>query len=79
MQTGDTDADGISISANSVDVPTGASITDKAGNNAVVTHAGLPAQADHTVSTEYAAVPALARRPTRGPKPRWSPTAAWLS
>ena len=51
VQAGDADADGISIAANSLDVPTGASIKDKAGNNAVVTHAALTAQADHKVST----------------------------
>ena len=51
VQAGDSDADGISISANSVDVPSGASIKDAAGNDAVVTHAALPAQADHKVST----------------------------
>ena len=49
VQAGDSDADGISVPADSVDVPTGASIKDEAGNNAVVTHAALPAQSGHTV------------------------------
>ena len=48
---GDSDTDGISIEANSVTVPSGASIRDAAGNDAVVTHAALPAQAGHKVST----------------------------
>ena len=47
----DSDADGISVSANSLKVPTGASIEDQSGNDAVVTHAALPAQADHKVTT----------------------------
>ena len=51
VQTGDSDDDGISVPANSVSVPSGASIKDAAGNKAVVTHAALPAQDDHTVST----------------------------
>ena len=45
----DSDADGISVSANSLTVPAGASIKDQSGNDAVVTHAALPAQADHKV------------------------------
>ena len=48
---GDSDTDGISIEANSVTVPSGASIRDAAGNDAVVTHAALPAQSGHKVST----------------------------
>ena len=51
VQAGDSDAAGISIPANSLDVPEGASIKDAAGNDAVVTHAALPAQSGHTVST----------------------------
>ena len=51
VQAGDSDADGISISANSLSVPSGASIKDKAGNNAVLAHTSLPAQPDHAVST----------------------------
>ena len=49
--SGDSDADGISISADALSVPDGASIKDEAGNNAVTTHASLPAQSEHTVST----------------------------
>ena len=45
----DSDTDGISVPANSLDVPSGASIKDRSGNDAVVTHAALPAQADHKV------------------------------
>ena len=45
----DADTDGVSVPENSVTVPMGASITDAAGNDAVVTHAALPAQEDHTV------------------------------
>ena len=51
VQAGDTDADGISIAADSLDVPSGASIKDQSGNDAVVTHAALPAQSAHKVST----------------------------
>ena len=36
--------------ANSLTVPAGASIKDQSGNDAVVTHAALPAQADHKVT-----------------------------
>ena len=46
----DADTDGISVPANSLDVPTGASIKDQSGNDAVVTHDALPAQADHKVT-----------------------------
>ena len=45
----DSDTDGISVAANSLDVPAGASIKDRSGNDAVVTHAALPAQSDHKV------------------------------
>ena len=46
----DSDSDGISVSANSLKVPAGASIKDQSGNDAVVTHTALPAQADHKVT-----------------------------
>ena len=54
VQAGDADADGISVAANSVNVPAGASIKDQSGNDAAVTHDALPAQADHKVSAPEA-------------------------
>ena len=45
---GDTDTDGVSIAANQLSL-NGGSITDAAGNAAILTHAALPTQATHKV------------------------------
>lgn len=57
--TSDMDTDGISVAANSLTVPSGASIKDKAGNVAVITHSALPAQADHPVNAADITAPTV--------------------
>ena len=49
VRVGDTDADGIAIAANALAL-NGGSIRDTAGNNAVLSHAALAADAKHMVS-----------------------------
>ena len=48
VAAGDTDTDGVSIAANQLSL-NGGSVTDTAGNAAILTHAALPTQADHKV------------------------------
>ena len=48
VATGDTDIDGISIAENHLSL-NGGTITDAAGNSAILTHAELTTQANHTV------------------------------
>ena len=52
VQAGEEDLDGPSIGANSLTVPAGASIKDYAGNDAVVTHAAVPAQSNVKVDAK---------------------------
>ena len=51
IQSGDNDADGISIDAGSLTLPSGASIKDGADNDAVVTYSAWPAQSIAKVDT----------------------------
>ena len=48
----DRDEDGVSVAAGSIALPEGASIWNAGGIDAVLAHAGLPAQAGHTVGAQ---------------------------
>ena len=64
VQAGEEDADGVGVDAGSVTLPSGASVKDRAGNAAVLTHSGAVA-----VSTKVDAV-----KPSVG----FPPTGPWL-
>ena len=49
VESTDTDSDGIAIDANSLALPTEATIVDTEGGKAVLTHTALAAQAGHKV------------------------------
>ncbi len=49
VATGDTDTDGISVVANKLTLPTGASIKDSSTNDATRTHSAITAQSGHKV------------------------------
>ena len=52
VQVGDTDTDGVSIAQNAFQLPSGQSIIDVAGNNAVIAHSAVSASANAQVDTE---------------------------
>ncbi|MFM8526278.1 MAG: beta strand repeat-containing protein, partial [Cyanobacteriota bacterium] len=55
-----TDANGISIATNSLSLPTGASLSDDAGNKAVITHAAVADNASYKVDTTVS-VPVISK------------------
>ena len=61
VQLGDSDGNGIEIEAGSITLPTGASITDTAGNNATLSYQAVAVDATKTVD---GTVPALATATT---------------
>ena len=60
IASGDADADGVSVEANRLSVPGGASVKDANGNDATLTHAALPAQSAHKVDAVAPAITGLA-------------------
>jgi hypothetical protein len=58
--SGDTDTDGLAISANTLIQNAGSTITDVPGNNATLTHAAVAAQSAHKVDTTAPTVTGVA-------------------
>ena len=57
VASGDADADGVSVAANKLTLPSGAAIKDAADNDATRTHAALAAQSGHKVDAVAPAAP----------------------
>ncbi len=58
---GETDGDGISIEANSLSLPGGASLNDLAGNSATLTHAGAPNNPSYLVREAHVDLSQIAK------------------